>query len=83
MFMCSLRSTLCVQYKADTVACGIIFLAARRLKVRLPVHAVHRCNVVHCVLVMYLMKHHQRIVVSSTGDCCAMTSGIASDLLLS
>ena len=31
--VCSLRTTLCVQYKCEVVACGIIFLAARRLKV--------------------------------------------------
>ena len=30
----SLRTTLCVRFKAQVVACGILFLAARRLKVR-------------------------------------------------
>lgn len=29
----SLRTTLCVRYKAEVQACGIVFLAARRLKV--------------------------------------------------
>ena len=34
---CSLRTTLCVRFKSETVACGLIFMAARRLKV------CHRC----------------------------------------
>ncbi len=29
----SLRTTLCVRFKSETVACGIIFMAARRCKV--------------------------------------------------
>ncbi|KAL3143954.1 hypothetical protein ABBQ32_003767 [Trebouxia sp. C0010 RCD-2024] len=32
----SLRSTLCVRFKGEVVACGIIFLAARQLRVPLP-----------------------------------------------
>ncbi|KAK9915685.1 hypothetical protein WJX75_002648 [Coccomyxa subellipsoidea] len=32
----SLRTTLCVRLKSEVVACGIIFMAARRLKVPLP-----------------------------------------------
>ncbi|GAB4814067.1 hypothetical protein N2152v2_001113 [Parachlorella kessleri] len=32
----SLRTTLCVRYKAQVVACGILFLAARRLKMPMP-----------------------------------------------
>eukprot|EP01025_Chloroclados_australasicus_P048400 TRINITY_DN5482_c0_g1_i1.p1 TRINITY_DN5482_c0_g1~~TRINITY_DN5482_c0_g1_i1.p1 ORF type:complete len:449 (-),score=50.58 TRINITY_DN5482_c0_g1_i1:402-1748(-) len=32
----SLRSTLCVRYKSNVVACGIIYLAARRYGVYLP-----------------------------------------------
>lgn len=32
----SLRTTLCVRFKADTVACAAIFLAARHLKVVTP-----------------------------------------------
>lgn len=31
---CSLRTTLCVRFKSEVVACGIIFLAARRKQVR-------------------------------------------------
>ena len=31
----SLRTPLCVTYRAEAVACGIIFTAARKLKVRL------------------------------------------------
>lgn len=31
--LCSLRTTLCVRYKSETVACGLIFMAARRLQV--------------------------------------------------
>lgn len=31
----SLRTALCVRYRAQVVACGILFLAARRLKVGL------------------------------------------------
>ena len=30
---CSLRTTLCVRFKSETVACGLIFMAARRLQV--------------------------------------------------
>ena len=30
----SLRTPLCVTYRAEAVACGIIFTAARKLKVR-------------------------------------------------
>jgi hypothetical protein len=30
----SLRSTLCVRYRSEVVACGILFTAARMLKVR-------------------------------------------------
>lgn len=29
----SLRTTLCVRYRAEVVACGILFTAARKLKV--------------------------------------------------
>ena len=29
----SLRTTLCVRFRAEVVACGIVFTAARRLKV--------------------------------------------------
>ena len=32
--MRSLRTTLCVRFKSETVACGIIFMAARRCKVQ-------------------------------------------------
>jgi hypothetical protein len=32
----SLRTSLCVRYKADVVACGAIFLAARKLGIPLP-----------------------------------------------
>lgn len=32
----SLRSTLCVRFKGEIVACGIIFLAARQLRIPLP-----------------------------------------------
>lgn len=32
----SLRTTLCVRFKAEVVACGILFLAARRLKLPMP-----------------------------------------------
>ncbi len=32
----SLRTTLCVRFKSETVACGIIFMAARRCKVCIP-----------------------------------------------
>jgi hypothetical protein len=31
---CSLRTTLCVRFKSTVVACGIIFMAARRKQVR-------------------------------------------------
>jgi cyclin L len=31
--ICSLRTTLCVRFKSEVVACGIIFLAARRKQV--------------------------------------------------
>ena len=31
--MHSLRTTLCVRFKSEAVACGIIFMAARRLQV--------------------------------------------------
>jgi hypothetical protein len=30
---CSLRTTLCVRFKSHIVACGIIFMAARRKQV--------------------------------------------------
>ena len=33
-FWCSLRTTLCVRFKAEVLACGCILLASRRLKVR-------------------------------------------------
>ncbi|KAI3431465.1 hypothetical protein D9Q98_004517 [Chlorella vulgaris] len=32
----SLRTTLCVRYRAEVVACGILFTAARKLKVPMP-----------------------------------------------
>ncbi|KAK9825369.1 hypothetical protein WJX81_005635 [Elliptochloris bilobata] len=32
----SLRTTLCVRFKSEAVACGIIFMAARRLQIPLP-----------------------------------------------
>ncbi len=35
----SLRTPLCVTYRAEAVACGIIFTAARKLKVR----SLHPC----------------------------------------
>lgn len=34
----SLRTTLCVRFKSETVACGIVFMAARRCQVALPEH---------------------------------------------
>ena len=33
----SLRSPLCVRFNAEVVACGVIFYAARRMRVALPV----------------------------------------------
>lgn len=44
---CSLRTTLCVQYKAETVACGLIFMAARQLKVCMALYSFRHC--VHSV----------------------------------
>lgn len=38
-FLCllsSLRSTLCVRFKSEVVACGVVYAAARRFKVPLP-----------------------------------------------
>jgi hypothetical protein len=35
----SLRTTLCVRYRAEVVACGILFTAARKLKVGPPAAA--------------------------------------------
>ncbi|KAK9809039.1 hypothetical protein WJX72_008270 [[Myrmecia] bisecta] len=32
----SLRTTLCIRFKGETVACGVIYMAARRLKIALP-----------------------------------------------
>lgn len=33
---CSLRSTLCVRFKSEVVACGVVYAAARRFHVPLP-----------------------------------------------
>jgi cyclin L len=33
---CSLRTTLCVRFKSEVVACGVIYAAARRFGVPLP-----------------------------------------------
>jgi hypothetical protein len=35
-FLCSLRTTLCVRYKSEVVACGVVYAAARRHRVALP-----------------------------------------------
>lgn len=34
----SLRTTLCVRFRAEVVACGVLFLASRRLKIPMPEH---------------------------------------------
>lgn len=34
--MSSLRTTLCVRFKSEVVACGVVYAAARRFKVPLP-----------------------------------------------
>lgn len=34
----SLRTTLCVQFKSEVVACGVVYAAARRCKVALPLN---------------------------------------------
>lgn len=33
---CSLRTTLCVRFKSEVVACGVIYAAARRFGLPLP-----------------------------------------------
>lgn len=33
---CSLRTTLCVRFKSEVVACGVVYAAARRFQVPLP-----------------------------------------------
>lgn len=35
-FLCSLRTTLCVRFKSEVVACGVVYAAARRFHVPLP-----------------------------------------------
>lgn len=35
-FLCSLRTTLCVRFKSEVVACGVVYAAARRFQVPLP-----------------------------------------------
>lgn len=42
------RTTLCVRYKAEVVACGLIFLAARRCKVRLSFFCFCVCSGAVC-----------------------------------
>lgn len=34
--LCSLRTTLCVRFKSEVVACGVVYAAARRFQVPLP-----------------------------------------------
>ena len=36
LFSCSLRTTLCVRFKSEVVACGVVYAAARRFQVPLP-----------------------------------------------
>lgn len=35
-FVSSLRTTLCVRFKSEVVACGVVYAAARRFQVPLP-----------------------------------------------
>lgn len=35
-FLSSLRTTLCVRFKSEVVACGVVYAAARRFQVPLP-----------------------------------------------
>lgn len=36
LFVNSLRTTLCVRFKSEVVACGVVYAAARRFEVPLP-----------------------------------------------
>lgn len=58
----SLRTPLCVTYRAEAVACGIIFTAARKLKVSAA--ALSRCCCPCCICCMH--------------QVCAVAAGVAS-----
>lgn len=36
VYICSLRTTLCVRFRSEVVACGVVYAAARRFQVPLP-----------------------------------------------
>lgn len=36
VIICSLRTTLCVRFRSEVVACGVVYAAARRFQVPLP-----------------------------------------------
>jgi len=52
-----------VRLKSEAVACGIIFMAARRLQVRL-------CTLLSCVLVTFVRGSRSRAAGCATFDSC-------------